>query len=378
MKRKIKRNPPKGNRAPFLLWSAVGLAASAVVLLVITAVVAPKPPIEELRTAAKAVARARDAEAERYAPTWYQLACDNLTKARELLAAENQRFILARSYESVRSAARLAAAEADSAYQISLRRKEAMRAEADLLLGRAREASGSFREKVGDLPVNHYYRHQLAQAELLAEEAEAAFRRGDYLTAVQKAKRAAEDAGKAAQNVAEELDAYFKNQPLWDRWVKETLQDAARDNSYAILVDKMAHTLYVFKGQQKVASYPVDLGMRWLGQKLTRGDNVTPEGRYRVTKKKEGKQTKYYRALVINYPNEEDLARINQAKKRGELYPKASAGGLIEIHGEGGKAWDWTNGCIALSNKDMDAVYRVATVGTPVTIVGRISESLLK
>jgi lipoprotein-anchoring transpeptidase ErfK/SrfK len=56
--------------------------------------------------------------------------------------------------------------------------------------------------------------------------------------------------------------------------------------------------------------------------------------------------------------------------KRGELHLRARIGGLIEIHGEGGQGRDWTNGCVALSNRDMDEVFALARVGTRVTIVG--------
>ncbi|MDZ7374495.1 MAG: L,D-transpeptidase [candidate division KSB1 bacterium] len=378
MKRKARRFPSGKRRRRVGIWIAVGLLISSVTLFAVLLITAPDPPIEELQRAARAVARARDAEAERYAATWYQLAQENLQKAQKLIEEENRRFFLSRSYQAAASAARLAAMEADSALRITLRTKEAMRVDATALLDRARQAAGRFREKVGDLPVNHDYRRQMANAELLVEEAARALERGDYLTALQKAKKAAGDASTAADHVTAELQAYFARQPQWDRWVAETLKEAASKNSYAILVDKLAHTLYLYKGSQRVASYPVDLGTHWLGQKQMRGDNVTPEGRYYVVKKKEGKQTKYYRALVINYPNQEDLDRINQAKRRGELHPRTPAGGLIEIHGEGGKGWDWTNGCVALSNKDMEALYRLVPVGTPVTIVGSISESLLK
>ena len=49
---------------------------------------------------------------------------------------------------------------------------------------------------------------------------------------------------------------------------------------------------------------------------------------------------------------------------------RARPGGLIEIHGEGGRGEDWTRGCVALSNRDMDDLFRRVAVGTPVTIVG--------
>jgi murein L,D-transpeptidase YafK len=93
-----------------------------------------------------------------------------------------------------------------------------------------------------------------------------------------------------------------------------------------------------------------------------------------VTKKFDGGKTKYYKALLLNYPNDEDTARFNAEIANGSLPPSAKIGGLIEIHGEGGRGIDWTEGCVALTNREMDLVYRYVKVGTPVTIVGSMTE----
>jgi murein L,D-transpeptidase YafK len=91
-----------------------------------------------------------------------------------------------------------------------------------------------------------------------------------------------------------------------------------------------------------------------------------------VTKKKERGQSIYHKALEIDYPNERDRQRFRQAQVAGELPQNAHIGGLIEIHGEGGKGVNWTSGCVALTNKNMDAVFKLAKIGTPVTIVGAL------
>ena len=95
-----------------------------------------------------------------------------------------------------------------------------------------------------------------------------------------------------------------------------------------------------------------------------------PEGRYRIVKKKDLGQSVYHRALLLDYPNAEDRRRFAAAKKRGEI-PRASAiGGLIEIHGDGERGQNWTDGCVALRNRDMDELYARVPLGTRVTIVG--------
>ena len=73
---------------------------------------------------------------------------------------------------------------------------------------------------------------------------------------------------------------------------------------------------------------------------------------------------------MLDYPNAEDRARYELGRRTGQVPLRAGIGSLIEIHGEGGQGRDWTNGCVALSNRDMDKVFARARVGTPVTIVG--------
>jgi murein L,D-transpeptidase YafK len=101
---------------------------------------------------------------------------------------------------------------------------------------------------------------------------------------------------------------------------------------------------------------------------------ATPEGMYKITKKIEGSKTKYYKALLLNYPNDEDKENFKSEIERGSLPASARIGDLIEIHGNGGKGIDWTEGCIALTDKEMDVVYKIARVGTPVTIIGSMVE----
>jgi murein L,D-transpeptidase YafK len=107
-----------------------------------------------------------------------------------------------------------------------------------------------------------------------------------------------------------------------------------------------------------------------VGDKLEKGDKATPEGMYRITKKFKSNKTKYYKALLIDYPNETDKAEFKKAIARGTLSRNAKIGSLIEIHGNGGKGVDWTEGCIALVDSEMDVVFKVVKEGTPVTIVG--------
>ena len=156
----------------------------------------------------------------------------------------------------------------------------------------------------------------------------------------------------------------------WRRWKEETIAWSRREGRAAVVVEKEAHLLTLFNRGQPVKTYPVDLGFNWIADKSHAGDNATPEGRYRVVARHLGGASIYYKALLLDYPNAEDRTRFSRARRSGELPPSAGIGGLIEIHGEGGRGRDWTRGCIALTNSDMDDLLAHVGVGTPVTIVG--------
>ena len=97
----------------------------------------------------------------------------------------------------------------------------------------------------------------------------------------------------------------------------------------------------------------------------------TPEGRYKIVKK--NAQSRYYKALLIDYPNESDKRRFALAKKKGLIPAGAAIGGLIEIHG-GGKD-SLTNGCVGVENSVMDRLFPEVSVGTVVTIIGSLESA---
>jgi murein L,D-transpeptidase YafK len=84
--------------------------------------------------------------------------------------------------------------------------------------------------------------------------------------------------------------------------------------------------------------------------------------------------SRYYKALMLNYPNDDDRRRFRKQVLSGALSPRSRIGGLIEIHGHGGRGTDWTDGCVALTNEDMDQLMLSASMGMDVTIVRRADE----
>lgn len=161
-----------------------------------------------------------------------------------------------------------------------------------------------------------------------------------------------------------------KNRALWRRLVNETVAQSRIDRSTALIVDKLNRKLHVYVTGKRVETFTAELGSKGLRRKLHSGDQATPEGRYRVTEVRGPGRTNFYKALLLDYPNAEDRARYAHGKQTGQVPLRAGIGSLIEIHGDGGQGRDWTDGCVALNDRDMDKVFARARVGTAVTIVG--------
>lgn len=123
-----------------------------------------------------------------------------------------------------------------------------------------------------------------------------------------------------------------------------------------LVVFKQLRQMWAYQGQTLVKIYPISLGFQPVGHKQFEGDGKTPEGIYRINER--NPHSNYHKNLGISYPNEADKAF---AKAQGK-----SAGGLIKIHGlPNGKGYidrqhlrkDWTHGCIAVTNAEMDELY---------------------
>jgi len=157
----------------------------------------------------------------------------------------------------------------------------------------------------------------------------------------------------------------------WQKWVDETIDASRKRREPVVIVDKSRRVLEVHRGGNLVSSLEIDLGFNGLRQKTRSGDRATPEGIYRIVAMKRHPETRFYKALLIDYPSKADIERFERSKLSGELPKTAAIGGLIEIHGGGGRGMDWTDGCVALTDDDMDRLFDIVEVGSIVTIVGR-------
>jgi L,D-peptidoglycan transpeptidase YkuD (ErfK/YbiS/YcfS/YnhG family) len=229
------------------------------------------------------------------------------------------------------------------------------------------------------VPDEEGIKKELLRAEIALGEGRAGFEREQYERAEEAAGRARAVVAATVSEIARFVERFAADprRASWKRWVQETVRDSRRTGRPAIVVDKLRRHLLLIRGEEEIASYAVDLGAGGIGYKTRSGDEATPEGRYRVTEVRGPGRTRYYRALMLDYPNPEDRARFRRLVRSGRVSHRQEIGGNIEIHGKGGRGTDWTQGCVALENGDMDDLVPRVQVGTPVTIVGMIPEGAL-
>jgi murein L,D-transpeptidase YafK len=132
-----------------------------------------------------------------------------------------------------------------------------------------------------------------------------------------------------------------------------------------VVVDKAARSLSLYSHGALIGSYPVSLGRAPVGAKAREGDHRTPEGQYFVDRHKS--DSSFHLALHVSYPSAQDSARAQAAGY--------SPGSDVMVHGmRNGLGWlgrahllvNWTNGCVAVTNAEMDQIYSAVPDGTPI------------
>lgn len=134
-----------------------------------------------------------------------------------------------------------------------------------------------------------------------------------------------------------------------------------------VKVDKSKRRMYLIDNDQVVREFRIALGKHPKGHKTQEGDNRTPEGRYYLDFVIN--DSEFYRSIHISYPNPRDVAYAAKLS--------VDPGGDIKIHGlRNGEqrpakfvqSFDWTNGCIAITNEEMDELLTLVKTGTPIEI----------
>ena len=134
-----------------------------------------------------------------------------------------------------------------------------------------------------------------------------------------------------------------------------------------VLVIKSDRKMFLIRNGAVFKEYAIMLGLNPVGHKQQKGDNRTPEGHYLL--KGRNPQSRFHRSIHISYPNEADL--------KAALEKGVDPGRYIAIHGLPEKSeeaeWDfierdWTNGCIAVTNPEIEEIWELVKDGTPIEI----------
>jgi len=354
-------------------WDRRAFVFSAVACLLLALAACEKPPLALLKSAGEAVAMARRGEAARYATEELRQAEETLRLARRTGVLESARLPFRRDYRETISLAEQAKLRSIQAIRLADRRREKVKEEAEdevaflrQFLDRSRDIKRFLSPKdslVTRLQVGAGVDLDVAQRRLADK---------DFPAALAAARSGSKRIHQVEQILLSSMVRYASHPdlPSWKKWVEEAVRRSRADGDVAFVVDKLRRRMTVYRGGKKVKTYSVDIGLGGMERKLRAGDDATPEGLYRIQEVRGPGQTRYYRAFLLDYPNDQDRRRFDLARRNGWLPRGSDPGGLIEIHGEGGRDQDWTKGCVALTNAEMDELSGWAKVGTPVAIVG--------
>ena len=355
-----------------MIFTAFAVFISLVIFLMVR--FTPQPPVGEMEYARECLAGAGKSQANIYSGRLYREAKICYDSAMANWQKENERFIFFRDYRKVLMFANLSAEKAAQAGENSISSTTSLKAKVEQKIDTLNNLVYSINRIFVAYPLETETRSRISKGKMLLKEAETIYNKGHYLVANRKLIDSEYLLTTSYESVSANMRDYFKSYPVWKTWTDKTIRDSKKKADYSIIIDKFSRKLTVYQKGIKRYQFDTELGKNWVGDKRVKGDNATPEGMYRITKKLEKHRTKYYKALLIDYPNKEDIAKFKSEIAEGSLPSNARIGGLIEIHGNGGKGVDWTEGCIALTDKEMDVVFRIAKVGTPVTIVGSTAD----
>lgn len=332
----------------------------------------PETPELEMRLAYESLSKAKKAQADIYARELYNEAKEKYDSAMFQWTDANADFYFFRDYSKVKLLARQSmqlSTEATASGYHSLKKSSVdIRNTIEMI----DKESSSFEKSILKLPIPSKLVKDFSRGKIVLEESKIAWRNGQFDLAEKRLENAKRLILNTINVAEEDIQAYFRNFSAWENQAEQSIKNSKSTNIAVVIIDKFAQECKVYVGGNLRKTFSIELGSNWLGHKQFQGDNTTPEGTYKIIEKKEKRKTIYHKALLLNYPNEGDKAKFNELKSKGAIPGNSAIGGNIEIHGEGGKGFHWTNGCIALENKDMDVLYRLVSVNTPVTIVGSL------
>ena len=259
--------------------------------------------------------------------------------------------------------------------ELAAQKRETEREEAEARLAVLEQRAQSFANRVSQMGSRVVLGQKPVEMDLLVKQARSYLDQGAYARAMETGQQAVRLIEDQAAILNSELGRYAdaQNVDKWRHMVSRTVEWSRTHHAAAIIVNKADRRLSLYRNGRVIASYPVWLGYNGILEKRYQGDGATPEGMYRVVKKRDRGQTNFYRALLLDYPNHDDRQRFVQARTSGAIPAEADIGGQIEIHGGANLPMSQTLGCVMLADRDIDAVFKYAGIGTPVTIVGAVN-----
>lgn len=307
----------------------------------------------------------------KFAPEAYEEYAATLRAGQELLTAERSRFIWFQNYEPVAKFFADIIVQGEQVRTAALTAKARESTELTVQIGKIAERLRILRNLADDVKDKKLSTRGMSRAETLLAEARGHVKNHDWIKARRAISEASLNLDSAVKSTRQLVSRFADSKQIshWRSLVADAVQRSRASGGYLIVVNKLDRELTLYKSGHQVKTYAAGMGINYLNDKLYSGDRATPEGVYRVTRKLPA--SKFYKALLINYPNEEDQRRFAEAKRRGEISKRTQIGGLIEIHG-GGTA-GLTNGCVALDDRHMLELFNTVDIGTPVVIVGALS-----
>ena len=329
-------------------------------------------PVNEIETARKLIAKAINDQATIYSPKELRLAENYWKQAMDEWRHSNEQKILLRNFSKSSLLAQRAIQNAEIAINNAQGTKVELKGKAERELSAIKKSLMYVEFALSNFPLSGNIRKDFTVISITFNEAELAFSRSDLLATLDKVELIKNKAIDLEHKTHKFLDDCFQNYSNWVLLNDEVKEWSRIHNSVSIVVDKYSRKCIIYKVGKRYKEFEVELGVNWLGDKTQSGDRTTPEGKYKVSIKRSGSSTIYHKSLEINYPNKEDIDRFENEKRNGYISKNAGIGGSIALHGGGGRGVDWTDGCIALKNSDMDIVFSLCRIGTPVVIVGSL------
>jgi tetratricopeptide (TPR) repeat protein len=349
-----------------LLFLAFMLVASGYSMFIYASV---KPPVDDIGKARTALAEAKAQLAGKYAGESLKEAEQYFDQAMEEWQKQNSIFFVFRNYTFTTDLALKSYSRAVAALDEAGKSKSKLRYNAENRLNSLNQKISYFEKYYKNLALKPHTIKLFNAGKTKYFEANIEFKAEEYINALKLILKAEEHISQAEKQAHLRLAEFYHDYPIWEKNVKTAYQ-LSKKGQTVILIDKLDASLTILKSGKEYKTIPVEFGANWMGDKMMAGDKATPEGIYKVQVKKDRSRTIYYKALLLDYPNREDEKRYNHLVRSGKISKSTGIGNLIEIHGDGGKGIHWTDGCIALDNKEMDLVFSQSSVNTPVIIVG--------